>query len=172
MQCDKCHQGQMHPTKVFRLSGCLVAIGFIILIPCFVLLCFAVLAGVIGTAATGSATITVTERAKQETVVKLQAIEGLPAAVVSDFQLDARISDETFASLTSIQSNEVRRLQSSYDAMISGAALGTGFAALFGGGLVIIMFVIAIPGLIVGFVLILRKKVWRCQMCGYIFDRA
>ena len=149
-----------------------MAIGFIVLIPCFLLLCFAILFGALGTAATGSASVTVTEHTKQETVTKLQAIEGLPAAVVTDFEPDGRISDETFATLTPAQSNDVRRLQSAYTAAVAGATVGTGLAALFGGGLVIIMFAIAIPGLIVGFLLILRKKVWRCQACGYIFDRA
>jgi rubrerythrin len=34
------------------------------------------------------------------------------------------------------------------------------------------MFIITIPGQIIGFLLILRKKVWKCGQCGYVFERA
>jgi hypothetical protein len=171
MQCEKC-QGNMLPTKVFRLSGCLVALGFTILIPCFLLLCFAIVVGAIGTAATGGASVKVTERAKQEALGKLQAIEGLSPVVVAEFGSNTRLSEVTIDSLTSEQSNQVYRIQSHYNTQVSGAAVGTGLFALVGGGFVIAMLAICIPGLIVGFLLILRKKVWRCQQCGFIFDRA
>jgi hypothetical protein len=162
----------MRPTKVFRLSGCLVAIGFFLLIPCFLLLCFALLLGALGTAATGSASVKVTERAKQDAVTKLRAVEGISPIVVSNFQATGRIYDASLATLEPAQREQVQQIQSSYDAQVAGAAVGTGFAALFGGGLILVMFIIAIPGLIIGFLLILRKKVWKCQVCGYIFERA
>jgi hypothetical protein len=172
MQCEKCHGGEMRPTKVFRLSGCLATLGFFLLIPCFLLLCFALLFGALGMAATGSASVKVTEQAKQDAITKLRAMEGIPPGVISNFQPTARVSDTSLTALEPPQREQVHQIQSSYDAQVAGAAVGTGFAALFGGGLVIIMFVIAIPGLIIGFVLILRKKVWKCQTCGYIFERA
>jgi hypothetical protein len=167
MQCDKCREGQMHADKVFRLSGCLATIGFIILVPCFLLMCFAIVFGLIGTAAS----VNVIEGLEKETTSSLTDIEGLPAEVISDFERDNRVSDETLAMLTPAQRNDVQRLLSTYADRLTGASAAVGISALFGGGLFVIMLAISIPGFIVGLVLILRNKVWRCQMCGYVFDR-
>ena len=37
---------------------------------------------------------------------------------------------------------------------------------------VLILWVIFLPALIVGGLLILNKQVWKCPTCGYIFERA
>ena len=126
----------MFPTKVHRLSGWLVFLGYCILVPCFLGFCLTVLFAIVGATATGKATADVSHQAKQDAIVKLKAIE------------------------------------TSYNAEVAGATIGTGVAATIGGGLMLVMFIITIPGQIIGFLLILRKKVWKCGQCGYVFERA
>lgn len=70
MNCEKCKQGVMDATKVSRFSGCLVAIGYTLLIPSILALGVATIMAVMGTFATGKATVDSAERLKNETLVE------------------------------------------------------------------------------------------------------
>lgn len=48
---------------------------------------------------------------------------------------------------------------------------GAGLAFVLGTGGAFLMFLASAPGLIVGLLLVLRRKVWRCGGCGYLFER-
>jgi hypothetical protein len=162
----------MRPAKVYRLSGWLVFLGYCILVPCFLGFCLTILFAIIGTAATGTAGMQATQQAKQEALVKLKAMDGLPSNVISSFETATNIPESSLNALEPGQRDQVQQIQSSYAAEITGATLGTGMAAIFGGGLLVVAFLITIPGQIIGFLLILRKKVWKCGHCGYVFERA
>lgn len=172
MECDKCSAGVMRKTKVFRFSGCLVAIGITLLVPSLLALLLATFIAITGTAATGAATVEVAERQKAETIESLSQIEGLPTAVLSDFEDDTIVSEATLSALTPEMRNEVEAVIAAHQLATVGAAAGTGMFAAVGTAVVVLIYVISIPALIVGFVLILRRKVWKCGGCGYIFDRA
>lgn len=43
---------------------------------------------------------------------------------------------------------------------------GLGFA------IVILTFFLGVPSFLIGYLLISRKKVWRCGLCDFVFDRA
>ena len=109
---------------------------------------------------------------KQDAIVKLKAIEGIPTSVISDFETNATFQEASLSALTPSQREQVQEVQTSYNAEVAGATIGTGVAATIGGGLMLVMFIITIPGQIIGFLLILRKKVWKCGQCGYVFERA
>jgi hypothetical protein len=162
----------MFPTKVHRLSGWLVFLGYCILVPCFLGFCLTVLFAIVGATATGKATADVSHQAKQDAIVKLKAIEGIPTSVISDFETNATFQEASLSALTPSQREQVQEVQTSYNAEVAGATIGTGVAATIGGGLMLVMFIITIPGQIIGFLLILRKKVWKCGQCGYVFERA
>ena len=160
------------PTKVFRLSGCLAVVGVFLLVPSILLFCFAVLTGVLGTAATGSASVQSRNDDKQKATAEMRAIEGLPSAIVAEFETNRKVAVEMLSALTPAQSNEVMRVQTAFQLKREMTSAVTGIAAVFGGGFVLVMLALSIPGMIVGGILILRKKVWKCPACGYIFDRA
>jgi hypothetical protein len=44
--------------------------------------------------------------------------------------------------------------------------------AMVGTGMLVASFLIALPFLIVGCILTLKKKVWRCRACGFVFERS
>lgn len=172
MNCEKCGQGQMVPGKVYRLSGCLVAIGYTLWIPAVIVLILASIFAIIGTGATGS---TMTESAKQykrEAIQELKNIEGLPQVVINDFKNDASIEDSNLKKLEASKRNKVNNIVSNYQASMTGAGAGAGIAAIIGGTTVIVLYVIFVPTLIVGFLLTLRRKVMKCPECGYFFERA
>jgi hypothetical protein len=43
--------------------------------------------------------------------------------------------------------------------------------AAAGAAFVAICYFILVPALIVGFLLTLKKKVWKCASCGFLFER-
>lgn len=54
------------------------------------------------------------------------------------------------------------------DADAGAAMIATGISWMFALGVYVLM----IPTLILGLVLTMRRNVWRCGRCGYVFDRA
>jgi hypothetical protein len=40
-----------------------------------------------------------------------------------------------------------------------------------GTAVVVILSVVGFPGVIIGLLLVRRKKLWRCMACGYAFER-
>lgn len=170
MQCEKCHGGRMEDVKIFRLHGCLVAIGFGVLAACVLLLILAVLVKSRQSAA-ASAVERAQTRAKAEALSQLRAL-NVPAPVVSDFEPDAGLSGPSWALLSPAQSNEVRRIESEHQLKLDGAAGVRSAVGIIGGGLFVLFLAVALPGIVIGLLLLLRKKVWRCEACGYFFDRA
>ncbi len=171
MRCEKCNNESMVNTSVFRLSGCLVTLGFILLIPAAITLAFTILLTVLGVYATGTAASEMTNKLVMETEEELQELR-VPQHVIADFKDDHSISEKTLNTLSSDQRRQVEITMDTYNAVAAGAAIGTGGIAIFGGGFVVALFVLSIPALIIGFLLILRKKVCKCPNCGYFFERA
>lgn len=54
----------------------------------------------------------------------------------------------------------------------SQAAAGAGIAAFMGMGMTVMAFAVSLPVLIAGAILVLRRKVWRCGGCDFMFERA
>jgi hypothetical protein len=172
MACEKCNAGTMFQTKVHRLSGCLVAIGFCLLIPAIGAVLLAgvtMLASIFGGNIAGQSILPL---AQSNAVHELSAIKDMPASFVEFFktnQLNARshipdLPPEIQPSATeALDKFEIKRVEVSN--------FGRGMA-LGGGVFSVVVFVAALPLLIVGFLLVLKKKVWRCKGCGFIFDRA
>lgn len=171
MQCRQCN-GSMKRKQIYRLSGCLVVIGSFILICGFLTIGMAIWITVAGTSATAKIESETLAEAKKEVRQKLEGIDGLPESVIREFKTTGDIKQKTIDSLDGKIKTDVETILASYRASIIGIGLGTGMFALFGGGIVIILFIVGIPALIIGFLLVLKKKVWRCTNCGYIFARA
>lgn len=172
MQCEKCHSQPMVHAKIFRFSGCLVALGFCILVPSLIFLVFAALMALAGTAVTSEFGAQAEREARSKAASDLRAIPGLPVAVIADFEEDGLIPADRLNSLPSFDvQRSVNRVINAYQASSASAAVGTGAAAVVGGGIVLYFFFASIPALIVGFLLVLRRKVWKCTNCGFFYER-
>ena len=51
-------------------------------------------------------------------------------------------------------------------------AAAAGLAAAMGLGMTVLAFAISLPVLIAGAILIMRRKVWQCGSCDFVFERA
>jgi len=162
----------MRQGKVFRLSGCLVAIGFTLLIPAFFGLLVALLFTVAIIGGTGNFISIGKEQARTNAVAQMKAIDGVPDSFVRLFETNQSLAMTEATNLSSdIQLPAMHVIDIFYQDT-SRAETAGGLTATAGGIAVLIAYVVSIPTLIVGFLLVLRKKVWRCTQCGYIFDRA
>lgn len=172
LTCEKCKSGTMESTKVRRFSSGLVFIGFTLWVPCLLILLVAT-----GSAMFmgGAGTVAMTEtmkKSKQEAVASLQKIDGLPASIIAEFDQHGTIEQSVLNALPADKRARVDSITSLYSASLVGAGLGGAAATGIGGCGVMLVYFFCVPGFIVGLVLTLKKKVWRCHTCGYIFERS
>ncbi|TWU39981.1 hypothetical protein Q31b_32970 [Novipirellula aureliae] len=160
--CKTCDGGTMYATKMHRLSGPAVFIGYLILIPSVlgVLLGMGIgVLGVIGSAAVPSASKAVATETLTESGIDANLAERIVSLQISvdDPEIES-LSDELQVIVT-----KARR------EVISGtAATGVGFVA-FGGGAICFSVFCFMNGLI-GWLLTMKKKVLQCSACRAIVD--
>jgi hypothetical protein len=105
-------------------------------------------------------------------VGELQGIRGLPAVVVTEFEREGQPREATLKALRPQQRQQVQEALAQYHGAVAGASLWPVIGALAGGWLAWLLFAMpAIPVAIVGLVLTRKRKVGRCSLCGYAFDR-
>ena len=83
-----------------------------------------------------------------------------------------RISEETLQETPDPPREQVRSILDDHELM---AASGTAGAVIGGGlgfGMGMFLLITGLLGLVLGLLLRLRKKVWRCKGCGAVLDRA
>ena len=162
----------MAQAKIYRLSKPLVILGYLLVIPSVLVLAGVVLIGLLAVGGSAAAANSQHGSAMSNAVVQLQNINGLPAGYIELFktnQIEARNQVSTLPDSVREKANAVIVNYSANQ--IAGAAV-TGFAALGTGVIMVVAFVICIPLLIVGLLLVLKRKVWRCASCGWFFNRA
>jgi hypothetical protein len=126
-----------------------------------------------GLLSTGSVVKSVADDSTQnKTLNALEEITGLPTYVVDEYRSSGTVADSTIDRLSSQQQTAVRLAMAGDVGRKAGGALATGITA--GASLLsfAIAAVIGVPLLIVGLLLTLRRNVWQCGDCSYIFDRA
>jgi len=172
ISCEKCKTGQMGATRVPRFSSTLRVIGFTLWIPAVLFLAGSTVMVCVTTEAGSKAAVEQSTKTRHEGANRLQGIGQMPDSVVEDFREDGRVEETVLVTLSAGQRDAVRREMSSYGAALVRSTLGTGAVGAVGGcGLLALCFVL-VPTMIIGFVLTLKKNVWQCGNCGYIFDRA
>jgi hypothetical protein len=154
--CQTCRQGALVRRKTFRMSTPVVVIGFLLLIPSILGILFGGVMVVITVIAGG----TTANSSDKEIRDKLVA-QAVPESIIRQVLSGKTISVGEKSSLTAQQKSAVN------DAAISESAgtIGTGMGVLVGGafsfGILIFSF---ISGLL-GWLLIMRKKVLQCTHC-------
>jgi hypothetical protein len=168
-QCKICDRGALIAKRMFRMSGPAVAIGFILLIPSIVGILFS------GFLLLGSASAT--HGASLQT--KRQAIRdmreaGIPGQIINavvygrnrevDEWLNADISEH--GRVTYVQEQAIKDAQSAIRTGYAGAGLGV----LIGGGLAITIGITSFVGGLLGWLLVMRKRVLQCCLCGAVVN--
>lgn len=171
IQCEKCQQSQMVQDRIYRLSGCLVAIGYFLLIPGMLLMLGGVGLTLIGYEAGSSVNSEAREKIKKEVIADFEKAKVSPV-VIDEYRSTNTVSQKTISTLPSNEKDMVNRVLGGSAAKKVGSAIGTAGFAVCGGAFTMMTFLTGLPAFIVGFLLILRRNVWRCPSCNYIFDRA
>ena len=174
MKCEKCSHGQMYKTKVFRLSKPLVVIGYIILSLAIAVPTIFGIATLLGTTATVAVASKTDDQVRASGVRELEQISGLPKVVIIDYKEDGKVSNTNMALVKNTDKNKVEQIVRKYaypDIAPAATVATAGVMAAFGGAVTLLILGGSVMWFIIGFLLIMRKKVWRCIDCGYIFER-
>ncbi len=170
LTCEKCG-GQVHRAKTFRLSGCLVTIGFAFLVPSFLVLLFVTLGmfGFIGAAGSADHDLAL---AHSGSLSSLERVPGIDPDFLARFRTNPDDIDPQRAFLPDDIAGQVRPILIQYAQTRNRTVLGAAGSVAIGGIFAILTYAVCLPLLIVGLLLTLRKKVWRCASCQSVFNRA
>lgn len=157
--CRICDDGELLMKSKFRLSGCIVAIGFFILIPSLL----GVLVGGVGLVMTGDATVETLEATEEEVRADLRNA-GVPGTYVQQILDLEDLSPEQMKSLNSEQRRAVHEAKLTLTASTAGVGIGAAIA----GGASIFYIIASLIGVLVGWLLVMRKKVLQCTNCGSV----
>jgi hypothetical protein len=172
MTCDKCHAGAMVQDRIRRFSSGVVVLGYLLWIPAAFLALGATSCALFVGASAAKTVVDLSAKQKAETLGQLWAIDGLPKFVSEEFERTSTVSQSTINSLPMRQSAAVAQVMALRDADRAGGAIGTAISGGVSFVLVAIAYAVAVPTFILGLVFTLRRSVWRCGSCGYVFDRA
>lgn len=160
IRCQTCGAGTLIPKKISRMSAPVVVIGWLLLVPSF----FGMLVGGTAIFFGGSATVEVSENLSEEIRLELET-EGVPEAVISNVLAYEDVDTE---GLTAEQVRVIDSAEMSLAAGTAGAAVGGGLGIFMG----LVIGVCSFVGGLLGWLLVMKKKVLRCNACGAVVDAA
>jgi hypothetical protein len=146
------------PRKTFRMSGPVVVIGFLLLIPSVLGMLFGILT-LVGVALANSHMHSM----ERETRTRLEA-QQVPEPVITQVADSKPIDEAQLAALTPQQQTAVRDAQLS----VSAGKAGTDAGAVVAGGICLFVIVTSFVGGLLGWLLIMRKRVLQCTRCGAV----
>jgi GYF domain 2 len=156
LNCQTCGQGELVRRKTFRMSMPVVVIGYLLLIPSILGILFG---GVIlfTTLAAGGSTVQSSYNRARGQLEALAVPEGIIQGILSG----KTISAAQKSSLTPRQQVAVQDAE----AEVTGGAIGTGAGVMLGGafsfGIIIFSFIFGL----LGWLLVMKKKVLQCTHC-------
>jgi hypothetical protein len=169
LQCKVCVNGILQKAKKFRMSGPVVAIGFILLVPSVIgivvsLIILLVLFGALGAGARGAGDPI--ETAKKEIRANL-AQAGVPQPIVLKV---VEADTITSAELDGLSENQQKQVISSQSQLITAkmAVAGAGVAGAGAGGIAVCFGVSSFVSGLLGWLLVMRKRVLQCNVCGAV----
>jgi DNA-directed RNA polymerase subunit RPC12/RpoP len=157
--CRTCGQGTLIKLTKFRMSAPVVVIGFVLLIPSVIGMLF----GVFMLFVTGVASKQTS--ALDETKIRAQLVaQNIPDPIVNEVVSGRPVSGNDLASLTSQQQSAVHDAESSR----LGQTIGGGAATVIVGGFSMFVIIASFVGGLLGWLLIMRKRVLQCVRCGAV----
>lgn len=155
--CRVCEAGELVRRRVYRLSGCVVALGWAILLSSGLGVLLGVLAVVAGAEA-GAEAIGTTEA---ELELQLVAA-GFEAESAQRIASGERPTEHSLAALAREDRRLVESVLARRAGSEAGAALGAGLAVSLGAWWI----GSALLGVLLGLVLTMRRRVLECSRCG------
>jgi hypothetical protein len=157
LTCRTCGQGALARRKVYRMSGPVVAIGYILLIPSVL----GMLIGLLGLFSTCTSSSMTFEKIEKEARANLEA-KAVPEAIIAKVVAGQPVAGEDLSALASEQRAAVQSAQMT----ISASKIGAGTA--IAGGVSFGIIVMAFVGGLLGWLLVMKKAVLQCTSCGAI----
>lgn len=157
LTCQTCGRGALVRRKRYRMSGPVVLIGYILLIPCVIGMLF----GALLLFASGSAGTAGSAAADKQTRTQLEA-QAIPAPIIQKVVSLKPITEDDRSTLTSKQQSVVDEAKLS----LSMGKVGAGAGAVIGGGLAIFLIISCFVGGLLGWLLIMKKKILQCNLCS------
>ncbi len=157
--CKICDKGTLESKNKYRMSGPVVAIGYIFLCPSVLGMLF----GVLLLFSTGTVTKDAVERKANEIRTSLSEAK-IPEKIIEKIVLAQNVDETELKALTRKQKEAVRLAEN--DNKYSKAGMGLG--AAFSGGLSIFLFISSFVGGLFGWILIMKKKILQCNNCSAV----
>ena len=157
--CKTCDRGSMHQKKKYRMSGIVVFIGYVLLIPSLLGLAFSALL-MVSTGQAGGEVSGVMKETTRSTLEDAQVPEDIIVKVL-DFD---GLTDADRQNLTSRQRSAVTGAELGLAVGTVGAGAGVAVA----GALAVVLGVVSLVGGLLGWLLTMRKKVLQCDDCGAV----
>jgi hypothetical protein len=157
--CPTCQRGLLVLKKVHRMSTPVVVIGWLLLVPSFL----GILIGIIMLVATGGAA-TATSSALDTEIRTTLKRENIPDAICDHVIAGNALTDAEKTNLTDSQKSAISSAQLS----LSAGKVGAGAGAAIAGGLSIGLIVTAFIGGLLGWLLVMKKKVLQCSACSTV----
>jgi hypothetical protein len=177
-QCKVCDRGMLAPKKLFRMSPSVVVIGFIFLIPSVIGMLIS-LFGILGSVASAGASASMnasSASSKREAISRMREA-GVPRHVINAV-LAGRTSEvdqwlhadiETNGRVTAYQAEPVRQAQRDIEPGVASLSLD-GLLPHLVGISSIVFGIISFVGGLFGWLLVMRKKVLQCAVCGAVVN--
>lgn len=159
IKCKTCETGTMVRRKKYRMSVVVVVIGYIILIPSI----FGILSGVFGVVMSGIAASEVVDASETAADSALRAVNVPEAVITKVVALDSLAASDTVG-LTSVQRAAVRSERFG----LSTEMVGMAVAGTITGGLFVFMAITSLVGGLLGWLLVMKKKVLQCDNCDAV----
>jgi len=153
----------MNKTKIHRMSGPVVVIGYILLIPSILGMGFSAL-GMLGAFFAGTAAVS-EMKIPEDTLKELQD-KKVPETVIGMLRRGEKVSEQQLGALTEDQKRSVQTVISVSEMGKAGAAAGSAL----GVGMFVCMGISAFTGGLFGWLLIMKKWVLKCVSCCATVD--
>lgn len=159
--CKVCDRGSLFRVKVHRMSGPAVVIGYILLIPsligiaiAFVMFCFSLTAGT-----------TAVDGIQNEATAQMRRA-SIPEPLIRRVVLNPSYEPTAYDGVNEEQIGVVKNAEITLAAGSAGAGIG----GALGAGFSIFLGIVALVSGLLGWLLVMRKKVLKCSNCEAIVN--
>lgn len=153
--CRVCGQGTLQKRKKYRMSGPVVVIGFLLLIPSVLGMLF----GGLMLVSTGVGAAEVGSQSSSE------AKQALISAGLSEPTAEKALNNKLSATEESALSETQRKAVSEAKLQSAAGTIGVGAAAAVGAGVALFFIAVSFVGGLLGWLLVMKKKVLQCMSC-------
>ena len=157
LTCQTCGEGVLIKRKTYRMSVPVVVIGYILLIPCVL----GMLLGGMLLLGSGSAGTAASAAADKEARTRLEA-QAIPEPIIQKVTAFKPITADDRSTLTQEQKSAVDEAKLS----LSARKVGAGAGVVISGSLSIFLIIACFVGGLLGWLLVMKKKVLQCNQCS------